>query len=88
MGNSYYSVFIDAFTSTTYLLMVTSALPKTLVEKDDGAAAAAEEEGIAGDALSKAPSAQLSLVQQPSDEATLLNIALARPSFEKLIAEI
>lgn len=50
-GNSTFSVFIDAFTSNTYLMVISSDRAIT-------------------------------------DEATLLNISVAKPHFEKLISEI
>jgi Ras-related GTP-binding protein A/B len=70
VGNSTFTAFIDAFTSNTYVLMVTS----------DPAIGAWRYFQL-----------KLSLCNCwliAAEEATLLNIALARKHFEKLISDI
>lgn len=89
VGNSTYTVFVDAFTSNTYLLVVTSAAPRSAA----GAVVSGgvEEAGLgkAGSAVGDgAPAAPAPAHVQPPDEATLLNIALARDRFERLIAQM
>ena len=87
LGNAYFSVLIDAFTSNTYLLVVTSALPKAQSPLNDEGAVSSTGAGppfLPADG----GAATTAAVALPPDEAVLLNVALARPQFERLIAEI